>query len=277
VRTSSADRLVLVQPRLTKGDVGRYYAAPADLALPHVAGWPLIVVRCPERLEQGCFYQRHRAAGMPASVRAAQAAGRDGKEPYLAIDDASGLLALIRLGAIELHPNGARADRLVFDLDSVEGLPFARVVAAARELRERLQQLGLASIRALPAARACTWWCRSNAATGDPRPRPSPARSPAPFRPTARSTILPCWPRRPEPGGCSSTTGATTTPHRHGQLQPAPPRLASDPSRPWPLASLGPARCLRLGSRPAAPGAQHLCTQSDGAAEAHAGAGDRPQ
>ena len=90
VRTSSADGQVLVRPRLAKGDVARYYAA---LAVPYLAGWPLNVVRCLERLDRGCLYQRHRAAGMPASVRAVQAAGRDGKELYLAIDDAEGLMA----------------------------------------------------------------------------------------------------------------------------------------------------------------------------------------
>ena len=95
-------------PPLTKGDVARYYAAMADLVLPYVAGRPLSVVRCPERLGEGCFYQRHLAAGMPPAVRTVLAAGRDGKEPYLAIDDARGLMALVQFGAVELHPNGAR-------------------------------------------------------------------------------------------------------------------------------------------------------------------------
>jgi bifunctional non-homologous end joining protein LigD len=71
VQTSTADRLVPVRPRLTKGDVADSTPPPADLALPHVAGWPLSVVRCPERLDEGWFYQRHCAAGMPASVRRA--------------------------------------------------------------------------------------------------------------------------------------------------------------------------------------------------------------
>jgi bifunctional non-homologous end joining protein LigD len=82
VRVSSADRPVPDRPWLTKGDVARYYAALAELVvLPHVAGRPLSVIRCPERLDQGCIYQRHRAAGMPASIRTMQAAGRDGEEP----------------------------------------------------------------------------------------------------------------------------------------------------------------------------------------------------
>jgi bifunctional non-homologous end joining protein LigD len=151
VHISSADRQVLDRPRLTKGDIARHYAAMADLILPQVAGRPLSVIRCPKRLDQGCFYQCHLAAGMPPSVRSVQAARGDGKEPYLAIDDAPGLMALIQFGAIELHPNGARADRpdrpdrLVFDLDPAEDLPFAAVVGAAHELRDQLQQLGLES------------------------------------------------------------------------------------------------------------------------------------
>ena len=57
----------------------------------------------------------------------------------------------MQFGAIELHPWGARADRLdrpdrlVFDLDPAEGLAWGRVVAAALELRERLVALGLES------------------------------------------------------------------------------------------------------------------------------------
>ena len=75
---------------------------------------------------------------MPASIRAVEGPGRAGKAPYLAIDDAEGLLALIQFGAIELHANGARADRpdrpdrLVFDLDPGRGGLGARGRGRAR-------------------------------------------------------------------------------------------------------------------------------------------------
>ena len=81
MRISSAERQVLDRPRLTKGDVARYYAAMADLVLPYVAGRPLSVIRCPERLGEGCFYQRHLAAGMPPSVRRSRLPGGTARSP----------------------------------------------------------------------------------------------------------------------------------------------------------------------------------------------------
>ena len=57
----------------------------------------------------------------------------------------------MQMGAIELHPWGARVDhidypdRLIFDLDPDEGVPFEAVKLAARDLRRRLESKGLES------------------------------------------------------------------------------------------------------------------------------------
>ena len=151
VRLSHPERVVIADPPTTKADVWRYYHSMAEHALPGIAGRPLSVIRCPSGAEGECFFQRHLMRGMPKAVRPLTAQGSEGEEEYFAVDDLEGLLALVQFGAIELHPWGVRADRLdrpdrlVFDLDPAEGLAWGRVIAAALELRDRLEALDLAS------------------------------------------------------------------------------------------------------------------------------------
>ncbi len=132
-------------PGITKQDLARYWLAVADRALPELAGRPLAMTRFPEGIDGESFFQKHAMPGQPRQIRAAKTKG----DPYLAIDDASGLVACAQLSAIELHAWGAteadpdRPDRLVFDLDPGEGVAFKEVVAAAQHLRKHLAALKL--------------------------------------------------------------------------------------------------------------------------------------
>jgi bifunctional non-homologous end joining protein LigD len=133
-------------PGITKQDLAEYWEAVAAHALPGLAKRPLAIVRCPEGIGGEHFFQKNGHGYLPHQIRE----GRAGGQPFLVIDDVSGLVALAQMSAIELHPWGAteedptHPDRVVFDLDPGEGVAFGTVVKAAQEVRARLEQLGLA-------------------------------------------------------------------------------------------------------------------------------------
>ena len=149
VRLSHPDRILYPEQGITKGDLADHYVAVAESMLPHVAGRPITLLRCPTGRQQNCFYQRHAGAGIPRQIEKVKVPGFD--NPFLFIRDLPGLIALVQIGVLEIHPWGVkvdrpeRPDRVIFDLDPGEGLGFDAVVAAAHDVRERLAGLGLAS------------------------------------------------------------------------------------------------------------------------------------
>jgi bifunctional non-homologous end joining protein LigD len=149
VRLSNPDKILYPEQGITKGDLADHYVAVAEAMLPHVALRPITIVRCPTGRQQKCFYQRHAGAGVPRQVEKVTVPGFD--NPFLFIRDLPGLIALVQMGVLEIHPWGVRIeqadrpDRIIFDLDPGEGLAFDGVVAAAHDVRDRLAALGLES------------------------------------------------------------------------------------------------------------------------------------
>ncbi len=133
-------------PAFSKLDLAKHYEAFADRILLHVAARPLSLVRAPDGIDGQKFFQRH-AHQQASGARPIKVTGE--AEPYLAIDDEPGLVSLAQAAVLELHPWGCQRDapdvpeRIIFDLDPAPDIDFDRVIAAAKEVRDRLKALGL--------------------------------------------------------------------------------------------------------------------------------------
>ncbi|MGH9690526.1 MAG: DNA ligase D [Candidatus Acidiferrales bacterium] len=151
VKVSHPDRVVFGDTGATKGDLAQYYGTVAPWILKDLARHPLSLLRCPEGTAGDCFYQRSPGTGLGPDVKPFTWKHKGKSYEYLYIEHEKGLIELVQMGAIELHPWGARAeridypDRLIFDLDPAPDVPFDTVKLAARDLHRRLEDQGLMS------------------------------------------------------------------------------------------------------------------------------------
>lgn len=151
IRFTHPDKVIYPDEGITKLDLAKYYAQVAEWMLPHIRDRPLSLVRCPEGIGGQQFFQKRPPAGLADYVKRIEVPSSEGPKTGMAINDIAGLLSLVQIYAIEIHPWGARVDRLdrpdriVFDLDPDEAVPWQRVKDAALELQEILKGLGLES------------------------------------------------------------------------------------------------------------------------------------
>lgn len=151
VRLTHPDRIYWPDVGLTKEGLADYYAQVWRHMAPFVTGRPLALVRCPEGIDGPHFFQKHPWKGLDKNILRVPDPKAKDEAPYLAIRDLDGLTALVQGAALEIHPFGAtvadweRPDVLTMDLDPGDGVPWRDVIAAAGEVRERLEEKGLSA------------------------------------------------------------------------------------------------------------------------------------
>jgi DNA ligase D len=155
VELSRLDKVFWPEEGLTKGDLIEYVRAVSPQFLRNLRNRPLTVIRYPDGIERGSFYQKQTPDYAPSWVRtvslpADSARGKRSEVRYALCNDQRTLVWLANQASIEYHPWLSRVDRierpefLIMDVDPPAGR-FDLGVRTALVTREVLQRNGIES------------------------------------------------------------------------------------------------------------------------------------
>ncbi|MBG6058377.1 bifunctional non-homologous end joining protein LigD [Cryobacterium sp. MP_M5] len=157
ITLTSLDKVLYPETGTTKADVIAYYAAVADVLIPHAANRPATRKRWVHGVgtaaEPGhMFFQKNLDASTPSWVARRSIEHSDHVNVYPLVNDLAALTWLGQIAALEIHVpqwqfgrNGhpRNPDRLVLDLDPGEGVTLAECAHVARLARAILRDMGL--------------------------------------------------------------------------------------------------------------------------------------
>lgn len=178
------ERVIDPSTGLTKLDLIRYYESVADRMLPHLVGRPCSLVRAPDGVTGQLFFQRHLDALRIAQARELDPSLWPGHAALVEVPTPTAIAAAAQMNVIEFHTWNAQAgkidrpDRMIFDLDPGEGVPWKQVQEAALLTRSLLNDLGLQA------------WLKTSGGKGLHLVVPlAPRRDPATVKGVARAVV----------------------------------------------------------------------------------------
>jgi len=167
VGVSNPEKVYFPEAGITKLEVAQYYMEVAEAALVGVQRRPMVLKRYVNGAAAEPFFQKRAPAKRPPFIDIATfhyGSGRHADE--CVVSSAAGLVWVVNLGCIELHPHAVRAtdmekpDELRIDLDPVPGVAWPQIVAVANVAREVLSELGLTGWPKTSGSRGAHVWVR---------------------------------------------------------------------------------------------------------------------
>jgi len=151
VRVSNPDKPYFsLETKLTKLELVQYYLSIAPGALAGIRDRPIVLKRFVDGAEGQVFYQKRAPENRPEWLRTVTLSFPSGRTAdEVVVDDAAGLVWVVNLGCIELHPHPVRSrdldhpDELRVDLDPGPGVEWESVRLVALEVRALLEEMGL--------------------------------------------------------------------------------------------------------------------------------------
>ena len=156
LKLSNLDKVFFPVEGITKGDLLEYYRAVAPALLPHLRDRPFTMVRWPDGIEAGRFFQKDAPSHMPewiptfrALVSTRDAPRRKKWVNFPLVNDELALLWMVNMGCIDMNAWYSRVDKpdrpdfVLFDLDPSPDVGFAETVQVALLVKQALDAFGL--------------------------------------------------------------------------------------------------------------------------------------
>jgi bifunctional non-homologous end joining protein LigD len=156
LKLSNLDKVFFPVEGITKGDLLEYYRSVAPALLPHLRDRPFTMVRWPDGIEAGRFFQKDAPSHMPEWIPTYRALVSTRDSPrrkkwvdFPLVNDELALLWMVNMGCIDMNAWYSRIDKpdrpdfVLFDLDPSPDVGFKETVQVALLVKQALDAFGL--------------------------------------------------------------------------------------------------------------------------------------
>jgi bifunctional non-homologous end joining protein LigD len=156
LKLSNLDKVFFPVEGITKGDLLEYYRAVAPVLLPHLKERPFTMVRWPDGIEAGRFFQKDAPSHMPEWIPTFRALVSTRESPpkkkwvnFPLVNDELALLWMVNMGCVDMNAWYSRVDKhdrpdfVLFDLDPSPDVGFRETVQVALLVKQALDAFGL--------------------------------------------------------------------------------------------------------------------------------------